>query len=75
MLAATIRRNVPVAKHARMMATTTFDGDMARLYMNFFNQAEPAWQLTEEMVLHAQKESEEPVEGILTLLRGRENLG
>eukprot|EP00949_MAST-11_sp_MAST-11-sp1_P003474 g3474.t1 len=70
MLAVTIRRNVPVAKHARMMATTTFDGDMARLYMNFFNQAEPAWQLTEEIVLHAQKESEEPVKRILDVASG-----
>ena len=35
---------------SRAMSATTFDGDMARLYLNFFNQAESAWNLTEEIV-------------------------
>lgn len=41
-------------KLKRTMATT-FDGDMARLYLNFFNQAESAWNKTEEIVRHTQQ--------------------
>ena len=33
---------------ARTMATT-FDGDMARLYLNFFDQAESAWDNTKDV--------------------------
>jgi SAM-dependent methyltransferase len=50
------------ASSARLMVprltramSTNFDGDMARLYMKFFNQAEPAWELTDEIVKDAQQ--------------------
>ena len=39
---------------ARTMATT-FDGDMARLYLNFFDQAESAWDNTKDVVTDAIK--------------------
>ena len=39
---------------ARTMATT-FDGDMARLYLNFFDQAESAWDNTKDVVADAIK--------------------
>ena len=54
LLAAAAGRACGGAKQHRGFSATTFDGDMARLYMNFFNQAEPAWVLTEEIVRDAQ---------------------
>ena len=42
---------------ARTMATT-FDGDMARLYLNFFDQAESAWDNTKDVVADAIKSTD-----------------
>jgi len=41
--------------HRRAMASQAFDGDMARLYLNFFNEAESAWKNTDEIVKDAQQ--------------------
>ena len=46
--------NILTSTSKRTLATT-FDGDMARLYLNFFNQAESAWNKTEEVVKDAQQ--------------------
>lgn len=60
------------ANQHRVFSATTFDGDMARLYMNFFNQAEPAWKLTEEIVRDAQStiEGNKPLGKILDIASG-----
>ena len=47
-----LSQSAPRTATARAFSTT-FDGDMARLYLNFFDQAESAWKLTEEIVLGA----------------------
>ena len=51
--------------------STTFDGDMARLYLNFFNQAESAWNMTEEIVKDSQENSGgKPIKEILDVASG-----
>ena len=47
-----LSQSAPRTATARAFSTT-FDGDMARLYLNFFDQAESAWKLTEEIVLES----------------------
>merc|ERR1712023_92609 len=51
--------------------STTFDGDMARLYLSFFNQAESAWNMTEEIVKDSQQATGgKPIEDILDVASG-----
>jgi SAM-dependent methyltransferase len=66
---AKICRNLCTKK--RELSTTTFDGDMARLYLTFFNQAESAWNKTEEIIKDAlQTNGGKPVKEILDIASG-----
>ena len=49
--------------------STAFEGDMARLYMNFFQQAGPVWQHTVSVVNDTYI-SRPPVESILDIASG-----
>ena len=49
MLSSLARRAIRPHRVARAMSGTTFDGDMARLYLKFFNEAEEAWLLTRDV--------------------------
>lgn len=56
---------------ARRGMATTFDGDMARLYLNFFDQAESAWKNTDEIIAETlAKEGQPAPEKILDVASG-----
>ena len=63
--------NILTNSPSKRTMATTFDGDMARLYLNFFNQAESAWNKTEEIVKETQKlTGGEPIKHIVDIASG-----